>query len=41
MACARILDHLDDELIRRLGADKLQQLQVLLSEAAEILHDST
>src|SRR5215472_130889 len=32
-ACARILDHLNDELTRRLGADKLQQLQALLAEA--------
>jgi DNA-binding MarR family transcriptional regulator len=40
-ACARILDHLNDELTRRLGADKLQQLQALLTEATDALYDST
>ena len=40
-ACARILDHLNDELTRRLGADKLQQLQALLTEAAGVLHDTS
>ncbi len=39
-ACARILDHLNEELTRRLGADKLQQLHGLLAEATEALHDS-
>ena len=40
-ACARILDHLDQELTRRVGADKLQQLQDLLAEVTSALHDST
>jgi DNA-binding MarR family transcriptional regulator len=40
-ACARILDHLDAELARRLGTDKLQQLQGLLAEAADVLREST
>jgi DNA-binding MarR family transcriptional regulator len=40
-ACARILDHLNEELTRRLGPDKLQQLQALLAEATEALRDST
>ena len=40
-ACARILDQLDEELNSRLGADKLQQLQGLLTEVANLLHDST
>jgi DNA-binding MarR family transcriptional regulator len=40
-ACARILDHLDQELTRRVGADKLQQLQDLLTEVTDALHDST
>ena len=40
-ACARILDHLNDELTRRLGADKLQQLQALLTEATDALHETS
>ena len=40
-ACARILDHLDEELTRRLGPDKLQQLHGLLAEATDALRDST
>ena len=40
-ACARILDHLNEELTRRLGPDKLQQLHGLLAEAADALRDST
>jgi DNA-binding MarR family transcriptional regulator len=40
-ACARILDHLDEELTRRMGADKLQQLQDLLAEVTNVLRDST
>jgi hypothetical protein len=40
-ACARILDHLDQDLARRVGADKLQQLQDLLAEVTNALHDST
>ena len=40
-ACARILDHLDEELTSRLGPDKLQQLQDLLTEVTDVLHDST
>jgi DNA-binding MarR family transcriptional regulator len=40
-ACARILDKLDEELASRLGADKLQQLQGLLAEVTNLLHDST
>ena len=40
-ACARILDHLDQELTRRVGADKLQRLQDLLAEVTNALHDST
>ena len=40
-ACARILDRLDEELNSRLGADKLQQLQGLLTEVTNLLHDST
>ena len=40
-ACARILDHLDQELNRWVGADKLQQLQDLLVEVTDALRDST
>jgi DNA-binding MarR family transcriptional regulator len=40
-ACARILDHLDQELVTRLGPDKLRQLQNLLTEVTDVLHDST
>ena len=40
-ACARILDHLNEELTSRLGADKLQQLHGLLAEATDVLRDST
>lgn len=40
-ACARILDHLDEELARRMGAAKLQQLQGLLAEITDVLRDST
>jgi DNA-binding MarR family transcriptional regulator len=40
-ACARILDHLDEELVRRMGAAKLQQLQGLLAEITDVLRDST
>jgi DNA-binding MarR family transcriptional regulator len=40
-ACARILDHLDQELTRRMGADKLRQLQELLTEVTHALRDST
>ena len=40
-ACARILDHLDEELTRQLGTDKLQQLQGLLAEVTTALRDST
>jgi hypothetical protein len=37
----RILDHLDEELARRMGAAKLQQLQGLLAEITDVLRDST
>ena len=40
-ACARILDHLNEELNSRLGPDKLQQLHGLLAEATDALRDST
>lgn len=40
-ACARILDHLDQELTGRVGADKLHQLQDLLAEVTNALRDST
>ena len=40
-ACARILDHLDGELARRMGAAKLQQLQGLLAEITDVLRDSS
>ena len=40
-ACARILDHLDEELTSWVGADKLQQLQDLLAEVTDVLRDST
>jgi DNA-binding MarR family transcriptional regulator len=40
-ACANILDDLDKELTRRLGADRLQRLQHLLAEVAHVLGDST
>jgi len=36
-ACARILDHLDEELTRRLGAAKLGQLQGLLADVTQAL----
>jgi DNA-binding MarR family transcriptional regulator len=39
-ACARILDHLDAELTSRVGAEKLQQLQTLLTEVTDALKDS-
>jgi hypothetical protein len=32
-ACAKILDQLDEELTKRMGADRLEQLQALLAEA--------
>ena len=40
-ACARILDHLDEELARRMGAAKIQQLQGLLAEITDVLRDTT
>jgi DNA-binding MarR family transcriptional regulator len=40
-ACARILDHLDEELARRMGAAKLRQLQGLLAEITDVLREST
>ena len=40
-ACARILDDLDTELTSRFGADRLQQLQDLLTEVTNALRDST
>jgi hypothetical protein len=40
-ACAAILDHLDEELTSRVGAEKLQQLRELLIEVTDALHDST
>jgi DNA-binding MarR family transcriptional regulator len=40
-ACARILDDLDTELTSRIGADRLQQLQDLLTKVAQVLRDST
>jgi hypothetical protein len=40
-ACARILDDLDQELTSRVGADRLHQLQDLLAEVTNVLHDST
>jgi DNA-binding MarR family transcriptional regulator len=40
-ACARILDDLDRELTRRVGADKLRQLRDLLAELTNVLRDAT
>lgn len=40
-ACAAILDHLDEQLTSRVGAEKLRQLQELLIEVTDVLHDST
>ena len=40
-ACARILDHLNEQLTSQLGADKLQQLRHLLTEVTDVLHHST
>jgi len=39
-ACARILDRLDEELTSRVGAEKLAQLQALLTELTDVLQDS-
>jgi DNA-binding MarR family transcriptional regulator len=39
-ACAKILDQLDEELTKRMGADRLERLQALLAEAAETLQAS-
>lgn len=39
-ACARILGDLDEELIRRVGAGRLQQLQALLVEVTDALRDA-
>jgi DNA-binding MarR family transcriptional regulator len=39
-ACARILDDLDKELARRVGAARLQQLRDLLAEITNVLRDS-
>jgi DNA-binding MarR family transcriptional regulator len=40
-ACARILDHLDEELTSRVGAKRLEQLQALLAQVTEVLQDGT
>ena len=39
-ACAKILDQLDEELLRRMGAERLEQLQALLAEVAAALQVS-
>jgi DNA-binding MarR family transcriptional regulator len=39
-ACAKILDQLDEELTERMGAERLEQLQTLLAEAAAALQAS-
>ena len=39
-ACARILDQLDEQLTERMGAERLEQLQALLAEAAAALEAS-
>ena len=39
-ACAKILDQLDEELTRLMGAERLEQLQALLAEAAAALQAS-
>ena len=36
-ACAKILGQLDEELTRRMGAERLEQLQVLRAEATAAL----
>ena len=36
-ACAKILGQLDEELTRRMGAERLEQLQALLAEATAAL----
>jgi DNA-binding MarR family transcriptional regulator len=40
-ACAKILDQLDEELTRRMGAERLEQLQALLAEATAALQART
>lgn len=39
-ACAKILDQLDEELTKRMGAERLEQLQALLAEATAALQAS-
>jgi DNA-binding MarR family transcriptional regulator len=39
-ACAKILDQLDEELTKRMGADRLEQLHALLAEATAALQAS-
>lgn len=39
-ACAKILDQPDEELTHRMGAQRLEQLQALLAEAAAALQAS-
>ena len=39
-ACAKILDQLDEELMKRMGTERLEQLQALLAEAAAALQAS-
>jgi DNA-binding MarR family transcriptional regulator len=39
-ACAQILDQLDDELTKRVGTKRLEQLHALLAEVTDVLRDS-
>lgn len=39
-ACAKILDQLDEELINRMGTERLEQLHALLAEATAALQAS-
>ena len=39
-ACAKILDQLDEELMNRMGTQRLEQLQALLAEATAALQAS-
>ena len=40
-ACSQILDRLDEQLTSQLGAQRLEQLQALLVEVADVLKAST